>query len=295
MAVQTLNSASFDSTSTFHHECHRLLAIIYRIFDMECHSSSIAILNILKLMFSAVLLNMSTMFSFALHPCTYYASILRKFYLVALWPHLMQPFKANLHWKMKDMRVEMKISTYPLLSDELPESTMFSVMTASPLIPQLHTAQLPASHITSLYDAGYHSVPLMIKKILQLTFHLLTAMHHHRTPWVLHSSHLPSLSFHVWWLKSRWRGRGFPNSNTRWWPLDHRRNPRQTSVYTWTFSATFTVFVPMSIYGLYFYIVPQHIGSQWHFWIWRLDDHIEGWRYSCSRWQDWILKHIDYG
>ena len=32
------------------------------------------------------------------------------------------------------------------------------------------------------------------KKVPQLTFHLLTAPHHHRTPWVLHSRHIPSPS-----------------------------------------------------------------------------------------------------
>ena len=45
MAVQTLNAASFDSASTLHHECHRLLAISQRIFNMECHSSNTAILT----------------------------------------------------------------------------------------------------------------------------------------------------------------------------------------------------------------------------------------------------------
>ena len=159
--------------------------------------------------------------------------------------------------------------------------------------PLLHTAQLPASHIASLYDASYHSVPLIMKKVLQLIFKLLTAQHHHRTPWVLYSSHMTSPSI-PWWPR-RWRGRGFPNSTTRWWPLDYRRNPGQTSMYTQTFSATFTVSLPMSIYGLYFYIVPWHIRSQWHFWIWRLEDHIQWQGYFCSRWQDWILKPIDYG
>ena len=76
----------------------------------------------------------------------------------------MQHLKVNLHWKMKDTGVEVKISTYPLLSDVLPESTMFPVMPTSPLIPLLHTAQLPASHIASLYNADYHSVPLTMKK-----------------------------------------------------------------------------------------------------------------------------------
>ena len=53
----------------------------------------------------------------------------------------MQTLKANSHWKMKDMKVEVKVSTYPLLLDELPESTMFPVMNTSPLMPLLHAAQ----------------------------------------------------------------------------------------------------------------------------------------------------------
>ena len=109
-------------------------------------------------------------------------SNLKKFYLVTSWPHLMQLLKANLHWKMKDMRVEVKISTYPLLSDELPESAMFPVMKTSPITLLLHTPQLPVSHITSLYTASYHSVALMMKEVPQLTLHWITVHYHHRTP-----------------------------------------------------------------------------------------------------------------
>ena len=72
---------------------------------------------------------------------------------------------------MKDMTVEVKISTYPPLSDELLESTMFPVMKTSPSDLLLCAAQLPASHIASLYDVSYHSVALMMKKVLQLTLH----------------------------------------------------------------------------------------------------------------------------
>ena len=55
MASQTFNTASFDSTSTFHHECHRLLAREYLIWnatvvalqlwtaDLEAHVLSSAI------------------------------------------------------------------------------------------------------------------------------------------------------------------------------------------------------------------------------------------------------------
>ena len=42
--------------------------------------------------------------------------------------------------------MEEKISTYPLLSDVLPESTMFPAMTTYLLTLPLHKAQVPASH-----------------------------------------------------------------------------------------------------------------------------------------------------
>ena len=94
----------------------------------------------------------------------------------------MQPLKANTHWKMKDVREEVKISTYLLLSDKLPKLTMFLVITTSPLTLPPHMAQVPASHAAHLYDANYHLVPLTMKKASQLTLHLLTEPCHHRTP-----------------------------------------------------------------------------------------------------------------
>ena len=66
----------------------------------------------------------------------------------------MQPLKVNLHWKMKDTRVVAKILTYPLLSEEPPESTMFLVIRTSPLIHQYYTAWVLASHTANLYDAN---------------------------------------------------------------------------------------------------------------------------------------------
>ena len=92
------------------------------------------------------------------------------------------------------MRVEVKISTYTLLSDKLPESTMFAVMRTSPFNLLSHVPQLPTSHITSLYTTSYHSVAVVMKKVPQFTLHLITAPYHHRTPWILHSSHYPSPS-----------------------------------------------------------------------------------------------------
>ena len=84
------------------------------------------------------------------------------------------------------MRVEVKILTYPLLSGVLLEYTMFAAMTF-PLTWSLSAAQVPASHIASLFNVGFPSTPLKMKKVPPMTFHLLAAPHHHRTSWVLHS------------------------------------------------------------------------------------------------------------
>ena len=152
---------------------------------------------ILNLRGSVVPLNKSMLLSFTLPPHTCYTSNLKKFYSVTSRPCLIQPLRANSPWKMKDMRVEVKISTYSLLSDELPESTMFLVMKTSPSTLLPHTPQLPASHIASLCTTRYyqvHSVALMMKKVPQFTFHLITTPYHHRTPWVLHNIHCPSPS-----------------------------------------------------------------------------------------------------
>ena len=106
----------------------------------------------------------------------------------------MLPLKTNLPWKMKVIRVEVKISTYPLLSDILLEYTMFPAMKTFPLTWSLTAAWVPASHIASLFEFGYPSIPLMMKTVLQMTFHLLAAPCHHRTSWVLHSRHATSPS-----------------------------------------------------------------------------------------------------
>ena len=50
------------------------------------------------------------------------------------------------------MRVVVKILTYPLLSEEPPESTIFLVMKTSPSIQQHHAACIPASHMANLYS-----------------------------------------------------------------------------------------------------------------------------------------------
>ena len=55
---------------------------------------------------------------------------------------------------MNDMRVVVKMLTYPLFSKEPPDSTMFLAMRTSPLIQQHHAAQLPVCHITTLYDVN---------------------------------------------------------------------------------------------------------------------------------------------
>ena len=164
--------------------------------------------------------------SFTLPPCICYANNLKKFCSVTLWPCLMQPLRTNSPWKMKDMRVEVKISTYPLLSDELPESTMFQVMKTYPSNLLLHTPQLPASHITSLYTARYHLVTLTMKKVLQFTSHLITTPYSHRKLHGLCTVATIQVHLHcMWWLRQRRRGR-FTNSHTRWPSLDYRPHSR---------------------------------------------------------------------
>ena len=150
-------------------------------------------------MFSVAPLNRSIMHSFIPHLHTYYASSQKKFYLVTSWPHLMQPLKANSHWKMKVMRVALKLLTYPLLSDVLPEYTMFPAMTTSPLTLPPQVAQVPASHATNLYNASYPSAPLMMNTLHQLTFHLLTALYYHKTPRVFPSATFQMQPYHMWW------------------------------------------------------------------------------------------------
>ena len=177
-------------------ECHRLLALSQRIFDMECHSSSIVVLDSCSQSPCSQQCHwtcLQCLLLYYIHVPTMPA-VWGSFILVTSWPHLMQPLKANSHWKMMDMRVAARIWTYQPLSDVLPGSSMFPVMATSPLTPPRHAAPVPASHITNLYDASYHLVPLMMKKTLQLTLHPLTALCHHSTPWVLHNSHIPNAS-----------------------------------------------------------------------------------------------------
>ena len=107
----------------------------------------------------------------------------------------MQPLKANLYWKMKDTRVEVKISTYHLPSDVTPESTMFPVMTTPPLILPLHTAQVPGSHIACLYITNYHSIDS--EGEVSPAVDIITSLQHHiaaEPPWILHSSQISSPS-----------------------------------------------------------------------------------------------------
>ena len=60
--------------------------------------------------------------------------------------------------------------------------------------PTLHSAWVPASHATNLYDTSYPSIALMKKMFLKLTLYCLPAQYHCRTPWIFHSSHLSSAS-----------------------------------------------------------------------------------------------------
>ena len=66
---------------------------------------------------------------------------------------------------MKDMRVEVQLLTCPFLSDKLPKFTMFPAMKTFPSTLLLHTPQLPASQIASLYTTDYHLAVLTMNHI----------------------------------------------------------------------------------------------------------------------------------
>ena len=83
---------------------------------------------------------------------------------------------------MKDMKVEVKLLTYPLLSKELSEFTTFLVMRTSPSTLLLHAPQLPASQIASLCTSAYHSAVLTMKTFLQFIVHPTQAPHYHCIP-----------------------------------------------------------------------------------------------------------------
>ena len=124
---------------------------------------------------------------------------------------------------MKVMKVAVKILTYPLLPDILPESRMCPVMTTYPLAPPLHTAWVPASHAANPYDASYPSVVLMMRHLYSwhsIAFqHIITAEPHGFSTATTLQVH-PN---HSWWPRWWWR-RGFSNSFLGWWPLYYREN-----------------------------------------------------------------------
>ena len=78
-------------------------------------------------------------------------------------------FEQTLALEDKDMRVAVKISTFPLLSDKCPEFTMFPVMRTFPSILPLHIPQLHTSQATNLYAVTYHSAVLMRRAPQQST------------------------------------------------------------------------------------------------------------------------------
>ena len=102
-----------------------------------------------------------------------------------LFGHFVTTLNAAFESKLtlEDERYESRSENFniPTSLRQTSRSTMFPVITTSPLTLPLHMAQVLASHAANLYDANYHLEPLM-KKALQLTLHLHTAPYHHRIP-----------------------------------------------------------------------------------------------------------------
>ena len=111
---------------------------------------------------------------------------------------------------MKDIRVVVKILTYPLLSGKPPESTMFPVKRISLLIQQHHTSQVPASHMqtcTASINLQFLWWWGHLSSWQSITFQHSTIAEPHRfsTPasFQVHPNHM-------WWPRWWRRRRGLP-------------------------------------------------------------------------------------
>ena len=90
------------------------------------------------------------------------------------------------------MRVEVKVSAFPLLSDRHPEFITFLAVRMFPLTPPLHVPQFHDNHAAIPYDATYHLAVVMTNTIQQIAAQLMTALplpHYQGIPQVVCSHH----------------------------------------------------------------------------------------------------------
>ena len=170
-----------------------------------------------------------------------------------------------------------KISTYPLHSEEHPRSTMFPA-SRMPLLTQFQLHHpVPENCASNLYTEDWQTAPLMMMTPQKMMFLSLVVHHKYSTMQVIHDHYLPvhPSCFYSPGRRRRWRRRGLPNCFTGWWTLDYWWNSWQTIMYTSTFITTWTMPLPMSIFGLPNLLLFWNHGFKWHLWIQRPDDHFQ--------------------
>ena len=201
----------------------------------------------------------------------------------------MQPLKANSHWKMKVMRVEVRISMYSLPSDVSNDENIFF----DPATP----CSTSTSH--SHHKPGWHQLTLSTsddEDISTVDIPSPSSMVTLQNP-VDFPQQPPSKCTLIICddLHDKKEEEDFQTVSLDDYHWTMEEIPDWTFVYTWTFSTTWTVPIPMPIFWIIHLHHTMTLGSQWHFWIWRFDDYIQWWRHSFPRRGHWILKPMDYG
>ena len=164
-------------------------------------------------------------------------------------------------------------------------------------------------HISSIKNASFNPVPVtpcstwdsqLIPVCRRLTYRSsdddntiekrslpLTVHHKCRTIHMIHDHCLPSTpkTFIFTWKKKRISKPFHQMMNIG------LLNKFLTDHYVYTFIATQTIPIPISIFGLPSFLLLWLHGFKWHLWIQRPDDHFQWWRHSCTRWH-WILKRL---
>ena len=83
-------------------------------------------------------------------------------------------------------------------------------------------------------------------------------------------------------FRRRWR-RGLPDSTSGQCTLDFQGNTWKDIMYSWAWSTTWIMSIPMPLYKLSNALLHGQLGFKWHFRLWGLYSHIQWWRHTRIR------------
>ena len=91
----------------------------------------------------------------------------------------------------------------------------------------------------------------------------------------------------------RQRG-GLPDGTSRWWTLDFWGNTWKDIMYSWAWSTTWIMSIPMPLCELSNALLHGQFGFKWHFRLWGLYGHIQQWGHT-SLWDTpyWEMLWFD--